>query len=79
MAFLSLGLGAAAGLLAMPAMAADPVPPKVCTTTNGWAVSTTDGLVYEATANTTTITYTVGARAPHRTTSGPSCASRRAR
>jgi len=59
MAFLSLGLMAAAALLAMPAMAADPVPGKSCTTGNGWAV-TTDGLIYDSGSNTTTITYTIG-------------------
>jgi hypothetical protein len=59
MAFLSLGLMAAAALLAMPAIAADPVPVKTCTTTNGWAV-TTDGLVYDSVAKTTSITYNIG-------------------
>ena len=50
---------AAAALLATTAMAADPVPPTSCTTTNGWAVST-DGLVYDSVADTTAIAYSIG-------------------
>jgi hypothetical protein len=59
MAFLSVGLMAAAGLLAATAMAADPVPAKNCTTPNGWAVAT-DGLIYDSVSNTTKITYNIG-------------------
>lgn len=58
-AFLSPALLTAAWLLAAtPAMAADPVPVKSCTT-EGWAVSTAGGLIYNSGLNTTSITYKV--------------------